>query len=143
MASEAVVLDDNSNDSPGYVVSRKDAPKVVPGRREFFEYIDLGTQEASDGKIRIQVTKAKQGLVKPTGWHQHICEGQFVYMLDGWLDLAFADGTVHLESGDSIYIPGGLPHNETGTSDTFDLIEISIPAKMDTETCDPPAGMSA
>ena len=142
MPSEAVVLDDN-NESPGYVVSRKDAPKVVPGRREFFEYIDLGTQDASDGKIRAQVTKAKQGLVKPTGWHTHICEGQFVYMLDGWLDLAFADGTVHLEAGDSIYIPGGLPHNETGTSDTFDLIEISIPAKMETEPCDPPPSMPA
>jgi len=25
----------------------------------------------------------------------------------------------------------------------FDLIEISIPAKMDTKPCDPPAGMPA
>jgi len=143
MPSEAVVLDDNTSEPPGYVVSRKATPKVVKGRRSFFEYTDLGTQEASDGKIRIQGTKAKQGLVEPTGWHKHICDGQFVYMLDGWLDLAFADGTVRLEPGDSIYIPGGVAHNETAPSDTFDLLEISIPAKMDTEPCDPPAGMPA
>ena len=140
--SEAVVLEDGAA-APGYEVRRKDDPQFVEGRRNFFDYIDLGTQEASDGKMRVQITRAKQGLVKPTGWHTHICEGQFVYMLEGWLDLAFADGTVHLEPGDSIYIPGGVPHNETGTSDTFDLIEISIPAKMETEPCDPPAGMPA
>jgi mannose-6-phosphate isomerase-like protein (cupin superfamily) len=139
--SDAVVM--NDNEAPGYVVSRKDDPNYVEGRRAFFEYIDLGTQEASEGKIRIQITKAKEGLVKPTGWHKHLCEGQFVYMIDGYLDLCFADGTVRLESGDSIYIPGGVAHNETGTSDTFDLMEISIPAKMETEVCDPPAGMSA
>ena len=138
---EVIVMDDA--ETPGYEVRRKDEPQFVEGRRNFFEYIDLGTQEASDGKIRIQITRAKQGLVEPTGWHTHICEGQFVYMLDGWLDLAFADGTVHLEPGDSIYIPGGVPHNETGTSDMFDLIEISIPAKMQTAPCDPPPGMPA
>jgi mannose-6-phosphate isomerase-like protein (cupin superfamily) len=139
--SEAVVM--NDNDAPGYQVRRKDEPQFVEGRRNFFDYIDLGTQEASDGKMRVQITRAKQGLVEPTGWHIHKCEGQFVYMLEGWLDLAFADGTVRLAAGDSIYIPGGVPHNETGTSDTFDLIEISMPAKMETEPCDPPAGMPA
>ncbi|MBN43683.1 MAG: cupin [Alphaproteobacteria bacterium] len=138
--SEAVVIDDGV-EMPKYEVRRKDDPQFVEGRRNFFEYIDLGTQEASGDKIRVQITRAKQGLVEPTGWHTHICDGQFVYMLEGWLDLAFADGTIHLEPGDSIYIPGGVPHNETGTSDTFDLIEISIPAKMHTKPCNPPPGM--
>jgi mannose-6-phosphate isomerase-like protein (cupin superfamily) len=140
--SEAVVLDDGT-EAPGYEVRRKDDPQFVEGRRNFFDYIDLGTQEASNGKMRVQITRAKEGLVKPTGWHTHICEGQFVYMLEGYLDLAFADGTVRVKAGDSIYIPGGVPHNETGTSDKFDLIEISMPAKMETEPCDPPPGMPA
>ncbi|MBO6781716.1 MAG: cupin domain-containing protein [Alphaproteobacteria bacterium] len=139
--SEAVAYDENA--TPGYEVRRKDDPVFVEGRRDFFDYIDLGTQEASDGKMRVQITRAKKGLVKPTGWHVHKCEGQFVYMLDGYLDLAFADQTVRLEAGDSIYIPGDTPHNETGTSEMFDLIEISIPAKMDTEPCDPPPGCEA
>jgi quercetin dioxygenase-like cupin family protein len=139
--SEAVAMDTDEN--PGYVVNRGNEPNVVPGRREFFDYIEMGVTDATDGKLRVQLTRAKQGLTRPTGWHTHICEGQYVYMLDGWLDLAFADGTVHLEPGDSIFIGGGVPHNETGTSDTFELIEVSIPADLGTEPCDPPPGCEA
>jgi len=42
-------------------------------------------------------------------------------------------------TGDSVYIPGNTPHNEIATSDTFELVEISVPADMGTEPCDPPA----
>ena len=114
--SEAVVMNDNN--TPAYEVRRKDDPQFVEGRRNFFEYIDLGTQEASDGKMRIQITRAKQGLVKPTGWHTHICEGQFVYMLEGFLDLAFADGTVHLEAGRFDLHPGWRATQRDGAHPT-------------------------
>ena len=60
-------------------------------------------------------------------------------MLEGWLELQFADGeTVRLEEGDSVYINGYAPHNEIRTSDKFDLLEFSVPADMGTETCEPP-----
>ena len=118
----------------GYAVARASEPKVVKGRRAFFEYVDLGVTDASQGRMRVQKTSAKAGLTQPTGWHYHKCEGQFVYMLSGWLELEFADGeTVHLEAGDSVYIPGGLVHNEIGTSDGFVLLEVSLPAEMGTE----------
>ena len=112
----------------------------MPGRREFLTYRDLGITAASGGRIRAQITSAKTGLTRPTGWHTHICEGQIVYMLSGWIDLSFEDQTIRIEEGDSLYIPGGIPHNEIATSDTFDLIEISVPADMGTEPCDPPPG---
>ena len=35
-------------------------------------------------------------------------------------------------------IPGGMKHNETATSDTMELLEISLPAEMGTVACDPP-----
>ena len=61
-------------------------------------------------------------------------------MLSGWVDLEFAGGdVVRLEPGDTLLIPGGLPHNEIGTSDNFELLELSIPADLGTEVCDPPA----
>ena len=41
-------------------------------------------------------------------------------MLSGWIDLAFEHETIRIEGGDSLYIPGGTPHNEVATSDTFD-----------------------
>ena len=60
-------------------------------------------------------------------------------MLEGWVDLEFAGGkVVRIEAGDSMYIPGGTPHNEIATSDTFELVEVSLPADMGTEPCDPP-----
>ena len=94
---------------------------------------------ASEGKIRAQVTSASQGLSEETGWHVHLCEGQFVYILSGWVDLEFVGGRKErVGPGDSIYIPGGTPHNETATSDTFELLEVSIPADMGTVPCDNP-----
>lgn len=124
----------------GYAVARKSAPNYIKGRREFFQYADLGVTDASAGKMRVQRTSATGGMSEPTGWHYHKCEGQFVYMLDGWLELQFADGeTIRLEEGDSVYINGYAPHNEIRTSDSFNLLEFSVPADMGTEVCDPPA----
>ena len=140
MASQANTLKAvPKNKTTSYSVARKASPNYVKGRRDFFEYIDLGITDASNGKLRMQITKARQGISEPTGWHYHHCEGQIVYMTCGWLELEMADGkTIHLDEGDSIYIPGGLPHNEIQTSDNFELLEISLPAEMGTEPCDPP-----
>ncbi len=121
-------------------LSKKDEPQFVKGRRDFMKYRDLGVTAASNGLMRAQVTSSSQGLSKPTGWHYHVCDGQFVYMLSGWVDLEFAGGeTMRIEEGDSVYIPGNTPHNELATSDAFELVEISVPADMGTETCEPPA----
>jgi mannose-6-phosphate isomerase-like protein (cupin superfamily) len=64
-------------------------------------------------------------------------------MLNGWVDLVFEDGQkVRLQSGESLYIPGGLRHNEIGASRDLELLEISVPADMGTVACDPPEGWS-
>ena len=121
------------------VIAKADNPQMVPGRRDFMQYRELGVTAASQGKIRAQVTSSSAGLSEPTGWHVHLCEGQFVYMLSGWVDLEFAGGRVErIAAGDSVYIPGDTPHNEIATSDAFELVEISIPADMGTEVCDAP-----
>jgi quercetin dioxygenase-like cupin family protein len=68
-----------------------------------------------------------------------VCDGQFVYMLSGWVELVFEDGSeIRLEAGDSLFIPGGLRHNETATSDALELLEISVPADMGTIACAAP-----
>jgi hypothetical protein len=75
---------------------------LVAGRRSFFKYRDLGVTAASSGKIRAQVTIGAEGMTQPTGWHYHVCEGQFVYMLSGWVDLEFEDGQkLRIQSGES------------------------------------------
>src|SRR5262245_64534834 len=82
-------------------------------------------------------------MTQPTGLHYHVCEGHFVYMLSGWVDLEFEDGQkLRIQAGESLYIPGGLRHNETSASRDLELLEISVPADMGTVACDPPESPS-
>jgi len=114
--------------------------KVTPGRREFFKYLDLGVADASDGKMKAQIMKATQGLSEPTGWHYHECDSQFVYVVKGWVDLEFETGEkIRVDEGHSLFIPGGLRHNETATADELEILEVCTPAHMGTVPCDPPA----
>lgn len=115
-------------------------PDYVEGRRSFFKYRDLGVTRASEGWMRAQVMSAVTGMTQPTGWHYHVCEGQFVYALKGFVELEFEDGSqCRLEAGDSCFIPGGLKHNEIRTSDDVEILEVCLPANMGTVPCEPPA----
>ena len=127
---------------PKVTIARKASPDYREGRRVFFKYRDRGVQEATGGKIRAQVMEAVTGMTEPTGWHVHHCEAQFVYVLKGWVDLEFEDGVrTRCVAGDAILIPGGMRHNEFGTSDDVEILELSVPGPMTTAACDPPAGM--
>ena len=88
-------------------VTNKTAPNV-PGRRSFFTYRDLGVTDATQGAMRAQVTEAVTGMTEPTGWHYHVCDTQFVYLLKGWVDLEFETGEqIRVQAGESLLIPGG------------------------------------
>ena len=136
-------MDDNVGTTNGTLAhATMDNANYVAGRRSFFKYRYLGVTDATGGKMRAQVTSATQGLGEPTGWHYHVCEQQFVYILNGWVDLEFEDGRkVRLMLGESLMIPGGMRHNETATADELELLEVSVPAEMKTVVCDPPAGL--
>jgi mannose-6-phosphate isomerase-like protein (cupin superfamily) len=124
-------------------ISRKSSPVYKEGRRVFFKYRDLGVADATGGTMRAQVMEAITGMTEPTGWHVHHCQAQFVYVIKGWVDLEFEDGTrTRLEAGDSVMIPGEMRHNEFGTSDDVEILELSVPGPMGTTPCDPPATMS-
>jgi len=125
-------------------LSFKSDPHYIPGRRDFFKYRELGVTAATAGRMRAQVTSAEQGTSRPTGWHYHVCDMQFVYVLSGWIELEFEDRKLHrLHAGDSVMIPGGMRHQETGTSDAMELLEVSLPAEMGTVACEAPAKPAA
>lgn len=116
---------------------------LVPGRRSFFKYRDLGVTTATDGRMRAQITLAT-GEMQQTGWHYHLCDSQFIYTLRGWVDLVFEDGRhIRVSAGESLLIPGGLRHNELAISPDLELLEVSLPAKMGTVACDPPANFTS
>lgn len=117
----------------------KDNAPLVKGRRTFFKYRDLGVTEASAGKLRAQVMQTVDDMKEPTGWHYHECDGQFIYMLKGWVDLEFETGEkTRVNEGESLFIPGGMKHNETALSSDSEILELSVPAEMATVACESP-----
>jgi len=113
--------------------------KFNDGRRVEIKYRDLGVQEATKGDMRAEVMHIAPGTPsRPTGWHYHTADIQFLLMLKGWVKLEFADRLVILQEGDSILIPGGTVHQELCSSDPMELLEISLPAKLGTVNVDAP-----
>ena len=111
----------------------------APGRRPFFKYRDLGLEGASNGRMRAYHSTAIKGMVEPTGWHYHTCEMQFVYVIKGRITLEFEDGTVAtFGAGDSLFIPGGLRHNEIFASQDKETLEVSVPGKIGTVNVERP-----
>lgn len=141
MSSAAATKPRNKSSGQKVAHARTREPKLVKGRRDFFQYRDLEVADASAGKMRAQVMSSSRGMSRPTGWHYHECEGQFIYILKGWVDLEFEDGrTIRVEEGDSLFIPGFMRHNEIRTSDAMEILEVSVPGTLGTTACDPPAG---
>jgi len=113
--------------------------KFNAGRRAEIKYRDLGVQEATKGDMRAEVMHIAPGTPsRPTGWHYHTADIQFLLMLKGWVKLEFADRLVILQEGDSILIPGGTVHQELASSDPMELLEISLPAKLGTVNVEAP-----
>ena len=141
MAPDSATLSSQKTSGQKVAHARSAEPVLVKGRREFFTYRDLGVAEASGGNMRAQLMTATQGLSRPTGWHYHECDGQFIYILKGWVELQFEDGkTIKVEQGDSLFIPGYLRHNETRTSEVMEILEVSVPGELGTKPCEAPAG---
>jgi quercetin dioxygenase-like cupin family protein len=141
MAPDSATLSAHKTFGQKVAHARIAEPVLVKGRRDFFSYRDLGVAEGSAGTMRAQVMKSSKGMSEPTGWHYHECDGQFVYILKGWVDLQFEDGrTLRVEEGDSLFIPGYMRHNEIRTSQEMEILEVSSPGVMGTKPCDPPAG---
>jgi len=111
------------------------------GRRPEIQYRDLFVKEATNGEMRAEVMHVSGASARPTGWHYHTCEIQFLYMIKGWVDMEIAGlGLVRVAEGESVMIPGGTVHQELRSSEVMELLEVSVPAELGTVPCEPPAG---
>ena len=111
------------------------------GRRPEIQYRDLFVKEATNGEMRAEVMHVSGASARPTGWHFHTCEIQFLYMIKGWVDMEIAGlGLVRVAEGESVMIPGGTVHQELRSSEVMELLEVSVPAELGTVPCEPPAG---
>lgn len=111
-----------------------------PGRRIEIKYQDLGLQQATAGELRAEIMHiGNTGPARPTGWHYHTADVQFLHAIKGWVKMEFPDiGVITLEEGDSITIPGGTVHQELAASNPVELLEITLPGKINTVNVDPP-----
>ena len=121
-----------------FSVSRAKDATFKTGLRSFMEYRDLGIEGATHGKIRAHVIRIKKDSgahdLHTTGLHQHLCDFQMFYVLNGWIKLTYADHGEHtFHAGDCVLQPAGIVHNELDCSDDVEILEIYSPAVHETK----------
>jgi len=104
------------------------------GHRPYYDYRELGMVEATQGALRAHVLRAnspcKEGGV---GWHKHILDVHFVYVLKGWQKMEFeGQGVVTMREGSAWIQPPSILHTVLEWSEDFEALEIMLPADYDT-----------
>ena len=105
------------------------------GLRPYFEYRDLGIQQATEGLAVMHVIRAREGTQATGEWHHHKVALQVVYVLKGWAIFEYeGQGQHRLEAGTCVHQPPGIRHREIAHSEDLELIEIVLPANFETVT---------
>ena len=121
------------------VVHAGDTDFEARGLRAFFEYRDLGIRDATRGRVGVHVIRARPGGDSVPEWHTHTVDFQTIYILKGWFKFEYeVYGEVTLHPGCCVHQPPGIRHREIAHSDDAELIEITLPAEFETQTCDAP-----
>lgn len=127
-------------ENQAFTISHADDGKFVgQGLRAFFEYRDLGINNATKGKFGAHVIRAVPGEESPGAWHSHDLEFQMVYVTQGWVVFEYegpkyqGGGEQILRAGSCVLQPPGIKHREVRHSDDMELIEIISPATFDTQ----------
>src|SRR6185436_5587481 len=101
--------------------------------RNYFEYRDLGSQQATRGKVVAHVIRARPGKAPHGEWHWHDVDVQFVYVLKGSAVFEYEGiGRVTMKPGTCFYQPPRIRHREIRHSSDLELLEIVSPAKFRT-----------
>ncbi len=112
----------------------KDA-RWQPGLRTFFEYRDLGIDQATGGTFNAHVIRVKKPVeaFPHTGAHVHELDFQMFYILKGWITFTYKDqGEFTFGPGDSCLQPPGIVHDEIDCSEDLELIEFTSPSEFKT-----------
>ena len=118
-----------------FKITKANESSFESGLRGFFEYKNLGIEEATSGDFGANVIKAVDGRHANGEWHYHKLTFQMVYILKGSVEFEYkGEGTFILEKGDVVYQPSEIHHREIKHSDDLELIEITSPAEFETIT---------
>ena len=118
---------------PGFAVSHAGPTGWEGGLRAFFEYRDLGVADATQGRVGAHVIRARGASETPGEHHRHALDFQLVYVLRGWVEFDYAGvGRVRLSEGSCVTQPPGIDHVELAHSDDLEMLEITLPAHIET-----------
>lgn len=114
-----------------FIVNRFNKDKFKGGLRDFFEYLDLGIENATDGDYGANIIRSVPGKNILGQWHYHELNFQMVYILEGWVKFEYQnEGVFILNKGDSVLQPPKILHREIEHSEDLMLIEVTSPAKF-------------
>lgn len=117
-----------------FTVNHARDAQFTRGLRSFFEYRDLGIEQATAGQVVAHVIRAVPGEPTVGKPHLHHTNFQLVYVLKGWIEFEYeGHGLVRLEAGSCVYQPPSIRHREVGHSDDVEMLEVVMPAKFSTE----------
>ena len=120
--------------STGFTVSHEHDAHYERGLRSFFEYRDLGIEQATAGQVVAHVIRAAPGEGFVSTPHRHDATFQLVYILKGWIEFEYeGQGLVRLEAGSCVHQPPQIRHREIGHSDDVEMLEVVMPAGFKTE----------
>ena len=118
------------NDRP-FFTSLRDAPRkrLRSDRGETIRIVDEELGPARNVDVHMNILRAGSG---PGPFHFH-AEAENVYIvLDGAIEVRFADEIRRLGEGEALLIPPGVPHGTSNPgSDDARFIEIYAPAGLD------------
>jgi len=107
------------------------------GLRSYFEYRDLGINDATNGDVVAHIIRAKEGHKATGQWHVHDCTFQMYHVLKGWIKFEYeGQGIKVAKAGDCVLQPAGIRHREMEHSADLELIEIVSPANFESRNVD-------
>jgi quercetin dioxygenase-like cupin family protein len=117
----------------GFVATHARDAHFERGMRSFFEYRDLGIEQATNGRVVAHVIRAAAGSDFSSQPHFHKTTFQLVYVLKGWIEFEYeGQGTVRLEAGSCVHQPPEIRHREVGHSEDVEMLEIVLPGAFET-----------
>jgi len=109
------------------------------GLRSYFEYRDLGINDATNGDYVAHVIRAREGDNATGKWHWHDCTFQMFYVIKGWARFEYEGEGVHVvREGDCVLQPAKIVHREIEHSEDLELLEIVAPADFATHAVEAP-----